>query len=326
MGLGRTKRTLILAGAWLFVFALVLYLGLRQQASAPSEIAPPLTPKEPYSKVQVSVLPRRADASLSPSKIAQSSQSPTKTQAQTPSTAIAETFLGTVTGRLVGPGRAKIPYQKLCIAWKDERGLHERSVRTNSDGEFRLEKLKSGLYWWSSALRGGETGCEGQHPYDNSQSFLIEDSHVELGEIIWALPAYAAIIRGEVFELGGQPAVNCEVLLRDVQNTLVTRTDDQGRFAFTRLFPDQYDLLARSESGLAPPQKITPLPGSTKTLSLVLSKPSGAIEGRVYGADRAPFARVTVILRQPGKGDDPAGPYDELIAKSGDDGAFRFDR
>ncbi|MDF1664127.1 MAG: carboxypeptidase-like regulatory domain-containing protein, partial [Planctomycetota bacterium] len=55
-------------------------------------------------------------------------------------------------------------------------------------------------------------------------------------------------------------------------------------------------------------------------------KPSGAIEGRVYGADRAPFAGVTVILRQPGKGDDPAGPYDELIAKSGDDGAFRFDR
>lgn len=326
MGLGRTKRTLIFAGAWLFVFVLVLSLGLRNRPPLPPEQPEFQSSGAPYSKQRVSVLPRRAEAHRPDSTLDTSSQSSHTEQARGPSATRSDSFRGVVTGRLVGPDRAKIPYQKICIAWKDDKGLHEHRVTTNGDGEFRLENVEAGIYWWSSALRGGETSCEGQHPYDNTQSFVMENNDLDLGELVWALPAYAAVVRGEVFDLSGQPAANCEVLLRDVQNTMVTRTDEQGRFAFNRLFPDVYDVLARSPSGLAPPQKITPLPGTTKTLNLVLSNPPGAIEGRVYGADRAPFGGVTIILRQPGKGDDPAGPYDELMTKSHDDGRFHFDR
>lgn len=326
MEISRRKQTLFFAVTWIFVFAVVLYFGLRNHSQPSVQNTPAQTPKEQYSKQRVSVLPRRAAAPSSVQEPPSSSPSPDLKPNEEVSSGAEAGFTALVSGRLVGPGREPISYQKLCISWKNDSGLHERQVITNRDGDFSLDRLQAGLYWWSSSLRGGETSCEGEHPYDNRQSFLIEDKDVALGEIVWALPAYASIIRGEVFELNGQPAVNCEVLLRDVQNTMITRTDDHGRFAFNRLFPDEYDLLARSSSGLAPPQKITPLPGSTKTLNLVLTNPSGAIEGRVFGADRAPFGGLTIVLRQPGKGDAPSGPYDELITKSRDDGRFRFDR
>lgn len=324
--MGSRQRILFFAGVWILVFGGVLFFGLKKPSPGPSEDSQAPARSRPYSKERVTVLPRRsrpglskqgAPSPLGPSAAAASSSEDTET---------ADTFRAHVTGRLVTPHKDAVPFQQICIAWKDEQGFHEKRVVTNSEGEFHLDAMEPGVYWWASSLRGGETSCEGRHPYEESQSFLVDAEDLELGELVWTLPAYAAIIRGQVLTKSGEVAAGCEVLLRDVQNTLITHTDAQGRFEFSRLFPDSYDLFARSEGGLSRAEKITPRPGETKTLTLTLSQAQGAIEGRVFGSDRAPLSGLTVVLRQPGKGDDPNGPYDELLTKTLEDGRFRFDR
>jgi len=201
------------------------------------------------------------------------------------------------------------------------------TVRTDSSGEFRVDKLPPGKYDLRAMKPNVGTAVYGaSSTRELGELIVLADGEVHAGVKLRFL--HSATISGKVYEPDGDPAQNATVTLlhptrnqgeRALQERGSIQTNDRGEYRFDNLAPGQYYLrAARPDSMRGPgrPEAVTAAPqylgGShewknSRALNIrgdenlagldfqLNSEPVTAITGRVFAPDSQPGV-VTISL------------------------------
>ncbi|MBI5363263.1 MAG: carboxypeptidase regulatory-like domain-containing protein [Planctomycetes bacterium] len=203
-------------------------------------------------------------------------------------------------GRVVDEGGAPLPaflVRATPVRGGEVIALPAREVQDTfhaEDGRFELANLHPGT--WEVRASFGEYRS-------GAQWFEVSASSSPIELVLAKKP----VLSGRVVDEDGRPARRVRVwferLELDTQPVAAwrdgeTRTDDEGRFRFTRLEPGRIALLASDDDGLcAPPHGIdVPRTGRVEDVELVL-RPRASLDCAVVDEFGAPVPNARVELR-----------------------------
>lgn len=247
--------------------------------------------------------------------------------------AMGQTVEGSVVNSATGAGIAGIAVELV------QDGMRAYSATTGSDGSFRVEGVKDGVY---------SVRCPSRHywpaPGAEEQPFQVIAGRdaVKLKASLMPL----CRIGGRVVDAQGRPAAHAQVEITDPSPTMA-ESDDQGRFVFEDLPPGFYTLSVRPADGWKAPE---PEAGSDQTLGWartwypgvaradamtpvvmapgsaladvelrLMAAPAHAIRGVLRNPDGTPAGKLTITLADEVERVPP--PYH---TESKGDGTFEF--
>jgi hypothetical protein len=170
----------------------------------------------------------------------------------------------------------------------------------------------------------------------------VLDTSLELPETIWSkLESPNRISQSSEFYsmFNARPASHAKVVLRGVGLEMQTTTDSEGRFVFTGLVPDVYDLIAFKGGGNGSQGRLRWrfVPGDTEKPIIEINAHAVTIRGRVLDPAGAPLRGVHVtgspaLINVAAQHHDPDGFEEErermrrfaISTYSGDDGLYEL--
>jgi protocatechuate 3,4-dioxygenase beta subunit len=194
-------------------------------------------------------------------------------------------------------------------AQAETAGAPAFAARSDAQGRFLIDGLAPGTY--------GVRVSTGRH-----ELAVLPTVEAPTREPVRVVLQRTAALRGQVLDGSGRPAAGAGVTIAGsgVWPPKQLHSDAQGRFELRPVPSGIYELRARRDTWVAPPQEGVVIEPAAEVAVTLRLEPGAALRGRVFDAERGtPLAQLAVTSIEDALSGAP------LSATTGEDGRFAFE-